>query len=124
MSLAADYAVFSLLTGASLAVGLYFSMKKNVLHGSVTDEIFLGSKSLQVLPLALSVLASLASATGIIGLPAHMYAYGFHIIWIVPLNLILLPMATCVVVPVFYELKVTSVFQVRKLSLLTSLPED
>lgn len=111
MEQAADYATFSLLTGATLCVGWYFSFHSKVQHGATTDEIFLGSKSLQMLPLAMSVLATMASATGVIGSPAHMYAYGFHLGWIAVSNLFLIPIAFGLVVPVLYELKVTSIFQ-------------
>lgn len=114
MAQTADYATFSLLTGASLCVGWYFSFHRKVLHGATTDEIFLGSKSLRMLPLAMSVLATMASATGVIGSPAHMYAYGFHMGWIAVSNLILIPIGFFLVVPVLYELKVTSVFQVSE----------
>ncbi|XP_077540554.1 sodium-coupled monocarboxylate transporter 1-like isoform X3 [Haemaphysalis longicornis] len=111
MAQTADYATFSLLTGASLCVGWYLSFHRKALPGATADEIFLGSKSIRMFPLAMSVLATMASATGVIGTPAHMYAYGFHLGWITVSNLILIPIGFCLVVPVLYELQVTSVFQ-------------
>ncbi|KAK8783989.1 hypothetical protein V5799_009646 [Amblyomma americanum] len=113
MAQVADYAVFSLLTGASLGVGLYFSIRrKKAASGQTADELFLGSKSLQTLPLAASVLATVGSATGVVGMPAHMYAYGLHLGWLCLSNVILIPLAVSVVVPVLYQLNITSVFQV------------
>ncbi|XP_077496077.1 sodium-coupled monocarboxylate transporter 1-like [Amblyomma americanum] len=112
MAQVVDYAVFSLLTGASLGVGLYFSIRrKKAASGQTTDELFLGSKSLQTLPLAASVLATVGSATGVVGMPAHMYAYGLHLGWLCLSNVILIPFAVSVVVPVLYRLNITSVFQ-------------
>ncbi|XP_077486513.1 sodium-coupled monocarboxylate transporter 1-like [Amblyomma americanum] len=123
----ADYAVFSLLTGASLSVGGYFSIRRKPGLVDTTDEVFLGSKSLRILPLAASVLATVGSATGIIGMPSHMYAYGLHLGWLSVSNLILIPLAVFVVVPVLYELNITSVFQYVRMrynltvSVITSL---
>ncbi|XP_077534688.1 sodium/iodide cotransporter-like [Haemaphysalis longicornis] len=111
MALVADYAAFLLFTGASLFIGLYFSVIRKAQPLSVTDEIFLGSKSLKTLPLGMSILASVASATGVIGYPAHLYAYGFHTGWIVVSNLLYIPIAVVLVVPVLYKLKITSIFQ-------------
>ncbi|XP_070382701.1 sodium-coupled monocarboxylate transporter 1-like [Dermacentor albipictus] len=108
-----DYGAFFSLTGASLAVGCYFSFRKTATRGRSTDEAFLGSKALAKFPLAASYLATAASAVGVIGLPAHIYAYGFHLGWLIVPHLILLPFATSVVIPVLYQLNVTSVFQVR-----------
>ncbi|KAH6921210.1 hypothetical protein HPB50_027802 [Hyalomma asiaticum] len=95
-----DYVVFLLLTGASLAVGAYFSVHKKGAVVRTTDEVFLGSRSLRILPLAMSVLATVGSATGVIGLPAHMYAYGWHLGWLSVSNILLIPIATSVVVPI------------------------
>ncbi|KAH7979183.1 hypothetical protein HPB49_008607 [Dermacentor silvarum] len=106
-----DCATFLLLTGASLSVGAYFSFHTKVPVSRTTDEVFLGSKSLQMLPLAMSVLATVGSGTGVIGLPAHMYAYGWHIGWLSVSNILLIPVAVIVVVPVLYQLHITSVFQ-------------
>ncbi|KAH9377944.1 hypothetical protein HPB48_004279 [Haemaphysalis longicornis] len=117
MTRVADYFAFLLFTGSSLVVGLYFSVVRKTQPLSVTDEIFLGSKSLKTLPLGLSILASIASATGVIGYPAHLYAYGFHLGWTVVLYLAYIPIAVGLVVPVLYKLKITSIFQVSQLLL-------
>ncbi|KAL1468936.1 hypothetical protein MTO96_025137 [Rhipicephalus appendiculatus] len=105
-----DYVTFLLLTGAGLVVGCYFSFRKKASQAR-EDEIFLGSKSLHVIPLAASFLATAASATGVVGVPAHMYAYGFHLAWAFFFHIVMIPVAVRVVVPVLYQLNVTSVFQ-------------
>ncbi|KAH6924281.1 hypothetical protein HPB50_014631 [Hyalomma asiaticum] len=106
-----DYVTFLFLTGSGLIVGCYFSIRKKTSRGRREDEIFLGSKSLQMIPLAASCLATAASATGVVGVPAHMYAYGLHLGWMCLLNVMLIPLAINVVVPVLYHLNTTSVFQ-------------
>nr|XP_037269002.1 sodium/iodide cotransporter-like isoform X2 [Rhipicephalus microplus] len=122
-----DYVTFLVLTGTGLAVGAYFSIHANGQAPRSTHEVFLGSKSLRMLPLAMSVLATVGSATGIIGLPAHMYAYGWHIGWLSVSNIILIPLGASVVMPVLYKLNITSVFQYirmrydRTIAVITSL---
>ncbi|XP_077540635.1 sodium-coupled monocarboxylate transporter 2-like isoform X3 [Haemaphysalis longicornis] len=111
MSNVVEYAVFGGLMCANLGFGLYFSCLRRLRKEATTDEMFLGSRSLRIVPLAGSVLASMLSAIGIIGFSAHYYAYGFHYLW----NFVSVPLIAVfvskVVIPVLYELKVTSVFQ-------------
>lgn len=106
-----EYAVFGALMCANLGFGLYFSCVRRARKEATTDEMFLGSRSLRTLPLAGSVLASMLSAIGVIGFSAHYYAYGFHYLW----NFLSAPLIALivskVVIPVLYQLKVTSVFE-------------
>ncbi|KAK8773635.1 hypothetical protein V5799_011831 [Amblyomma americanum] len=112
MAQVVDYIAFSLLMGASLGVGCYFSIRrKKAASEQTTDELFLGSKSLQTLPLAASVLATVGSATGVVGMPAHMYAYGLHMGWLCLNTAVLIPFAVSTVIPVLYQQNITSVFQ-------------
>lgn len=111
----AEYAVFGILMGANLAVGLYFALNRRSRRMN-TDEAFLGSRTLGIVPLSLSILATQVSAIGVVGFTAHFYTYGLHLVWsLVPL-LFLVPVISRIVVPVFYNLKITSVFEVRTLS--------
>ncbi|KAL3246131.1 hypothetical protein MRX96_057869 [Rhipicephalus microplus] len=106
----AEYAVFAILMAANFSLGLYFSFRRQSLK-STADEVFLGSRSLHSVPLAISALASIMSSVGIIGVSAHVYAYGTHMFWnqvLAPINALI---AAYVVVPVLYRLRVTSVFE-------------
>ncbi|KAL3242794.1 hypothetical protein MRX96_020960 [Rhipicephalus microplus] len=84
-----EYAVFGVFVAASLFTGLYFALGKcrskssarTVRSGSMADEEFLGGRSMGMLPLALSVLASMVTATGLLGFTSHFYAYGMHLLW-------------------------------------------
>ncbi|KAM7301597.1 sodium-coupled monocarboxylate transporter 2 [Ixodes scapularis] len=106
----AEYAVFGILMGANLAVGLYFALNRRSRRMN-TDEAFLGSRTLGIVPLSLSILATQVSAIGVVGFTAHFYTYGLHLVWsLVPL-LFLVPVISRIVVPVFYNLKITSVFE-------------
>ncbi|KAH7978098.1 hypothetical protein HPB49_004474 [Dermacentor silvarum] len=106
----AEYGVFATLMVANFTLGLYFSFRRRSLK-STADEVFLGSRTLHSVPLAVSALASIMSSIGIIGISAHVYAYGTHMFWnqvLVPLNALIV---AHVVVPVLYRLRVTSVFE-------------
>ncbi|CAN7992884.1 unnamed protein product [Ixodes hexagonus] len=105
-----EYAVFAVLMVANFGLGLYFSFYKKG-RKVTADEVFLGSNTLRMLPLALSALASIMSSLGIIGVTGHVYAYGLHIYWnhvLAPINALII---AYIIVPVLYKLKVTSVFE-------------
>ncbi|KAH7937205.1 hypothetical protein HPB49_008711 [Dermacentor silvarum] len=109
-----EFALFAFLVVANLSLGLYFSFRKrNIVAGgaATTSEVFLASRMLKTLPLAASSVASLFSSTGLVGFPAHYYAYGWHLAWGYLVPLVLIPLATHVFVPVLYRLGITSIFQ-------------
>ncbi|EEC11031.1 sodium-dependent multivitamin transporter, putative [Ixodes scapularis] len=109
-----EYVIFGLLMIANLGLGLYFSFaKKSAI--TTSDEVFLGSRKLRMLPLAMSVLASMLSAVGIVGATAHFYAYGLRYHWSIGSKLLVMPFVMYVVVPVFYKLKLTSIFEIWRL---------
>lgn len=107
----AEYAVFFVLIGANLGLGLYFAFRKRV-RGITTEEVFLGSRTLSMFPLAISILASLMSSGSIVSVAGHFYAYGGHMTWSGLTVIIMLPFTAYVVLPVMYNLRITSVFQV------------
>ncbi|CAN8019403.1 unnamed protein product [Ixodes persulcatus] len=111
MPIHVEYATFALLMAANLGIGLYFSLVKRARLASTPDEVFLGGRTLKMLPLAVSVLASMISAIGVIGFSAHYYAYGFHYSWSLLASPLLIPVVAGVIIPVLYRLRVTSVFQ-------------
>ncbi|KAL3222062.1 hypothetical protein MRX96_028979 [Rhipicephalus microplus] len=81
---ALEGALFGFLVLSNLFLGLYFSFRKrdNATDSSaVRSEVFLASRMLKTLPLAASSVASLFSSTGLVGFPAHFYAYGWHLLW-------------------------------------------
>lgn len=116
MVAALEYVVFGIVVAANLSLGLYFSFRKAPTPtkdaGSTEADVFLGGRALKVLPLAASSVASLVSSTGLVGFPAHYYAYGMHMAWTGVTPLLFLPLATNVIVPVIYKLGITSIFEV------------
>ncbi|CAN7992860.1 unnamed protein product [Ixodes hexagonus] len=105
----AEYAVFGLLLLATLGPGIFFSVRR---RGPPTvDEVFLGSRTIRALPLALSALASLMSSAGLIAITAHYYAYGIHMVWSFLTVQLCLPVTVHIIIPVLYRLKITSLFE-------------
>ncbi|XP_075727804.1 sodium-coupled monocarboxylate transporter 1 [Rhipicephalus microplus] len=114
-----DIVVFSVLTGIGYFVGLYFSFGRARRQAAPSDggapsavlEAFLGGRTLPAAALAVSVLASVATAVGVVSFVGHYYAFGFHLDW----ALVGIPLAAIIVsfvfVPLIYDLRVASVFQ-------------
>ncbi|KAM7304195.1 putative sodium-dependent multivitamin transporter isoform X1 [Ixodes scapularis] len=109
-----EYIVFTVLVISNIALGLYFSFGKKH-RGGTTDEMFLGERNIPTFALAVSVLATMMSAVGIIGFTAHFYAYGIHILWFIPTMFLTLPLVTHVITPVLYKLQITSIFEYLRL---------
>ncbi|CAN8001811.1 unnamed protein product, partial [Ixodes hexagonus] len=105
-----EYAMFGTLMTVNLCLGLYFSFFR--LTGKVTtDEMFLGSRTLRTIPLGVSVVASIMSALGIVSFTGYHYTYGIHLTWASLTFILMLPFLVYIVIPVFYNLRVVSVFQ-------------
>lgn len=106
-----DAVTFVLLVLLNIVLGLYFALYKGR-RTDTTNELFLGSRSLEVFPLALSTMATAVSGVGIIGFTAHFYIYGLHINWTAVSVLLAMPFFRDVVLTVLYKLQVTSLFEV------------
>ncbi|XP_077560821.1 sodium-coupled monocarboxylate transporter 2-like [Haemaphysalis longicornis] len=119
-----EYVIFGIVVGGNLALGLYFSFHKarpGIPSVATTAEVFLGNRALRMLPLAASSVASVCSSTSLVAFPAHFYAYGMHIFWCCLTPLLYLPLATRLVVPVVYKLRVTSIFEYLRLRFNTTI---
>ncbi|KAL1417999.1 hypothetical protein MTO96_005986 [Rhipicephalus appendiculatus] len=85
----ADIVVFCVLTAAGYFVGLYFSFKGRRRQAASCDggtssavlEAFLGGRTLPAAALAVSVLASVATAVSVVSFVGHYYAFGFNLAW-------------------------------------------
>ncbi|XP_077508504.1 sodium-coupled monocarboxylate transporter 1-like [Amblyomma americanum] len=120
---AADCAVFGVLTALGYLVGLYFSFslrRKNVAPGSSAKETaeldaFLGSRSLPPMALAVSVVASAVNGMHIVPTVGYFYAYGFPILFMNAWNVAAAIFSTFTLVPLFYRLRISTVFQYLRL---------
>ncbi|XP_023167231.2 sodium-coupled monocarboxylate transporter 2-like [Drosophila hydei] len=104
-----DYVVFVLMLCASLAIGIYFgffSKAKNT-----TEEYLRGSKKMQTVPIAISLVASQLSGIAIMSVPAETYTFGFNYIFIVLSMVLVVPLLIYVVASVFYENNVSNCYE-------------
>lgn len=102
-----DYSVMTLMLCVSSAIGIYFAWRDRR-HQS--PKMFLmGGRELGVFPVAMSLMASFQSATTVLGYPAEMYYKGTQF-WVAVFGLALSNViAAELFLPVFYNLKLTSV---------------
>ncbi|XP_065340300.1 sodium-coupled monocarboxylate transporter 2-like [Cloeon dipterum] len=109
-----DYAVFGGMLMFSAAIGVYFAFfakrKQNT-----TNEYLMGSKSLGIFPISMSLIASYISGISLLGIPAEMYSFGSQY-WIVIISEALVSLTMAVAfIPVFYGLNITSSYEYLRL---------
>lgn len=106
----ADYAVFAGLLLVSLAIGVYYGVFKRS-QMRTTEDYMLGGRQMSVFPMAMSLIASFMSAITLLGTPAEIYQYGIMYTWIVLSYFLVSAAASYLYMPVFFDLKVISVYQ-------------
>lgn len=105
-----DYVVFAGLLAISAGIGIYHAVAGG--RQSTTKEFLLADKQMHVAPVAMSMLASFMSAITLMGNPAEIYNYGTQF-FIIGLSYgLVIPMAAHFYIPVFYNLNVTSAYEV------------
>ena len=106
----ADYIIFALFLLISVAIGLYHAFSGG--RQRTTSEFLMGDRHLQMLPVAVSIIVSFANAILVVGHPAEVYTRGtLFSMRVVGLALGSL-LASEMLVPLFFRLKVTSSFEV------------
>ena len=108
---AADYVVFSCTLLTSAAIGLFYAIKDR--KRNTTEEYLLAGRDMHPFIVAMSLLSSFISAITILGTPAEVYVYSTMYWWISVAFIITALVAAHIFIPVFYNLRITSVFQVR-----------
>ncbi|KAK2170806.1 hypothetical protein NP493_1139g00070 [Ridgeia piscesae] len=114
-----DYIVFGLMLSVSAGIGIYYAWigrKRNT-----TKEFLMADRSMGALPVSLSMLASFMSAITVLGTPAEMYVFGsqYWMVWVG--YCVTIPLAAHFFLPVFYNLTLTSVFEVSRFGFLQAL---
>ena len=105
-----DYVVFCLVLIISAGIGIYYGCTGG--HQKTTLEFLMADRQMQIVPVSLSMLASFMSAITLLGIPAEMYIYGTEYMWTAVAYCMVAPAAAFIYVPVFYRLKITSVYEV------------
>ncbi|XP_023215230.1 putative sodium-dependent multivitamin transporter isoform X2 [Centruroides sculpturatus] len=104
-----DYIVFAAMLIVSAAVGVYFQFTGG--KQRTTEEIILGDKKMSVMPVAFSLMASFASAIGMLGFSAENYLFGFHLALFSIVTFISTFIIIYVYHPVFYNMQITTVYE-------------
>ncbi|RWS29320.1 sodium-coupled monocarboxylate transporter 1-like protein, partial [Leptotrombidium deliense] len=116
----ADYCVFIGMLSISAIIGIYYAFVDR--RKTTTNEFLMGGRSMGVFPVALSVLASFLSAITLLGTPLEVYNYGTQY-WI---HLVVYPILMYITAycftPVFYNLKVTSSFEIIYMAVVLYAP--
>ena len=107
----ADIVVFTLTLVISLGIGVVFA----VTGQHTTIDFLMGNHQLRLIPVALSMYMSTASAIAILGTSAEMYQFGTQAIMSIFGYIGAYLLSAFLVVPVIYPLKLVSSFEVRNL---------
>ncbi|RUS75238.1 hypothetical protein EGW08_017003 [Elysia chlorotica] len=106
---ALDYVFFSAVLVISASIGLYHAWKDR--RKMALDDYLLAGRSMNPLPVGLSLLASFMSAITLLGTPAEMYNYTTIYVWIGLGYFLVIAGAAHIYIPVFYNLQVTSAYE-------------
>jgi len=127
-----EYLVFSLVLLMSAAIGVYYGFFGS--KQKTTNEFLMANRQMGTFPVAMSLIArynkffsfqiftrvlntiffpySFLSAVTLLGTPTEMYLYGTQY-WVIALSFILVMASSAYLyMPVFYELQVTSAYEV------------
>ncbi|XP_076063320.1 sodium-coupled monocarboxylate transporter 1-like [Oratosquilla oratoria] len=102
-----DYIVFVGMLSVSLGIGVYYAIRGN----KSSEEFLLGGREMSPAPVAISLLSSFISAISLLGLSGESYAHGMQLstdLWGGVFGVLI---AAHFFVPVFYPLKLVSIFQ-------------
>lgn len=106
-----DYVVFAAMLVISAAIGIYYAFAGNSQHTS--KDFLMGGRSMNAVPVALSLTASFMSAITVLGTPTEVYRFGvIYSIFGITFLLVVVISAE-VFLPVFYRLGITSTYEVK-----------
>ena len=106
-----DYVVLTLILLISASIGIYYGCTGG--KQKTTGEFLMADRQMTVLPVTLSLLASFMSAIMLLGTPAEIYTFGTQYCTILSGYLIMIPVTAHLFLPIFFKLRLTSVFEVR-----------
>ena len=106
----ADWAVFLGMLIVSASIGVYHALTGG--KQKTTGEFLMGNRKMKILPVAVSILVSFLSAILILGAPAEMYTKGTQYYLYLYGQMAAAVLASFLFVPLFYPLKLTSMYQV------------
>ncbi|XP_063925702.1 sodium-coupled monocarboxylate transporter 1-like [Zophobas morio] len=104
-----DYILFSVMLLLSAIIGIYFGCFGS--KQSTANEYLMGGKTMKVIPIAISLVASHTSGITLLALPADVYRYGAAY-WLGGISMAILCVVTIYVyLPVFFNLQLISTYE-------------
>ncbi|CAG2171216.1 unnamed protein product [Oppiella nova] len=100
----------------SALIGLYYWWTGR--GKSSANEFLMANRSMSVLPVSMSVMASFISAIALIGIPAEVYIYGLQNWAMICSFPVVMYVSAYMFMPVFYELQITSTYEVVLMSIV------
>ncbi|XP_069085706.1 sodium-coupled monocarboxylate transporter 1-like [Pleurodeles waltl] len=108
-----DYVVLAAMLVISASIGIYYAFAQG--GQKTTSEFLTGGRSMNALPVALSLTASFMSAVTIMGSPAEVYRYGAIFSIFGFSYAIVVIISAEIFLPVFYRLGITSTYEYLEL---------
>ncbi|GFY47053.1 putative sodium-dependent multivitamin transporter [Trichonephila inaurata madagascariensis] len=103
-----DYVVIVAMLFVSTGIGLYFHLTSKK---KTNEEYLLAGKDMSVLPVALSLMATLTSTSSVMGIPAEMYLYGTNLAFL-NLGFAIGPIiAAYIFLPIFFVNDVSTAYE-------------
>lgn len=114
-----DYSIFIIMLVVCAFVGIYFAYKDHEKHkrrradqNEEALDYLVGGRNLQVFPVAMSLVASLVSGISLLGTGTEIYLHGSHFNLIVISIYLMTFSLYYVTIPIYNELKITSIYEV------------
>uniref|UniRef100_A0A1I8PQL8 Sodium-dependent multivitamin transporter n=1 Tax=Stomoxys calcitrans TaxID=35570 RepID=A0A1I8PQL8_STOCA len=108
-----DYTILAIVLLVSAAIGVYYRLTGG--KQKTTREYLLADRSMPILPVAFSLMASFMSAITLLGVSAENYQFGTQFVLINISYVLATPAAAYLILPVFYRLKTASVYEYLQL---------
>ncbi|CAL1266362.1 unnamed protein product [Larinioides sclopetarius] len=105
-----DYLVVGAMLFVSGIIGVYFRFSGG--KQKTTNEYLMAGRNMDMLPVILSLMATIQTAVGTLGFPGEVYLYGAQL-YLYPLGFtVALIICTFVHTPVYFRIQVTSAYEV------------
>ena len=108
-----DYVVMAFILTVPVLIGAYYGFFRR----QSAQALLTGDTRMSTLPVAASIMITFFSAVNILGYPAEIYRYGIQIFMLSVVAGIFTPLSALLFVPVLYNLKLTSSFEVFRIEL-------
>ena len=105
-----DYVLFSLTLAISAIIGAFYGMQDRNKKGA--KNFLQASSKMSVFPVSMSLLASFMSAVTLLGTPAEIYNVNTTYMWMVISYFVAIFCAAHIYIPIFYRLRITSIYEV------------